>query len=100
MKHALAGLAALLAVWSAPAAAQFDTNGMAARLKSGMTVSQVLLTLGYRPNLAPLETTCRRETGEPFICRVWTYRSDVQELQIYFRYNNARREWVVYSWKL
>jgi len=100
MRRALAGLSLILALWSAPASAQFNTAGMAGRLKSGMPLSQVLLALGYRPNMPISDTTCRLPTGEPFRCRIWTYSTDLQELQIYFRYSEAQHEWLVYSWKL
>jgi hypothetical protein len=100
MRCVLAGLSLVLAAWSAPASAQFDTGGMAARLKSGMTISQVLFELGYRPNTPISDTTCSLPTGEPFTCRIWTYTTDLQELQIYFRYSEPQRGWVVYSWKL
>jgi hypothetical protein len=100
MRFALAGLLLLLASWSAPASAQFDTAGMAARLKSGMTIKQVILALGYRPNATTWDTACRLPTGESFVCTIWTYTTELQELQIYFRYSEPRREWVVYSWRL
>jgi|HubBroStandDraft_1064217.scaffolds.fasta_scaffold490416_1 hypothetical protein len=100
MRFALAGLSLLLAAWSAPASAQFDTGGMAARLQSGMTIKQVILTLGYRPNATISDTACRLPTGEPFVCTIWTYATELQQLQIYFRYSDPQRAWVVYSWRL
>ena len=99
MRCALAGLSLLLAAWAAPASAQFDPGGLAARLKTGMTISQVLLALGNRPT-STAETTCRKETGEPFACRIWNYTTNQEELQIYFGYSEAQRQWLVYSWRL
>jgi hypothetical protein len=98
MRFALAGLSLLLVI-STPAMAQFDPAGLAAGLKTGMTISQVLLTLGNRPT-STVETTCRPVTGEPFACRIWSYTTQLEELQIYFRYSEPRREWLVYSWQL
>jgi hypothetical protein len=89
----------LLWLASAPAMAQFDPEALAARLRSGMTISQVLLALGNRPTSA-LETTCFLQTGEPFTCRMWNYTTQLEELQIYFRYSEPAREWLVYSWRL
>ena len=99
MKFMLAGVALLLAVGSAPAAAQFDPGGLASRLKSGMTIGQVILALGNRPT-STVETTCLLQTGEPFTCRIWNYTTQFEELQIYFRYSDPQHEWLVYSWKL
>jgi hypothetical protein len=99
MRFALAGLALLQAAGSVPAAAQFDPGGLATRLKSGMTISQVILALGNRPT-STVETMCRLQTGDPFTCRVWNYTTQVEELQIYFRYSDPRQEWLVYSWRL
>ncbi|HXP06754.1 MAG TPA: hypothetical protein VN808_21745 [Stellaceae bacterium] len=98
MKLRLFGLSLLLFA-SVPAMAQFDPEGLAARLKSGMTISQALLALGNRPTSA-LVTTCHLQTGEPFTCRVWNYTTQFEELQIYFRYSEPAQEWLVYSWRL
>ncbi|HEV2185700.1 MAG TPA: hypothetical protein VGR70_00725 [Stellaceae bacterium] len=98
MRVALAGLSLLLAL-SVQAVAQFDPDGLATRLKTGMTIGQALLALGNRPT-STLETTCRQVTGEPFTCRIWKYTTQFEELQIYFRYSEPQHEWLVYSWKL
>lgn len=79
--------------------AQFDPGGLATRLKTGMTISEVLLALGNRPT-STSETTCREETGESFPCRIWNYATELEDLQIYFRYGEPQRGWVVYSWRL
>ncbi|MBV8778228.1 MAG: hypothetical protein JO032_12765 [Alphaproteobacteria bacterium] len=100
MRIAAAALALAAAVGSSPAVAQFDTGGMAARLRTGMSVDQVILALGYRPTDVTPDTACFLETGEPLICRVWSYTTDLQRLQIYFRYSVAQRRWLVYSWRL
>jgi hypothetical protein len=97
MKAALVGLSLLLVAW--PAAAQFDPDALAGRLRSGMTVSQTLLALGNRPT-STLETTCPQVTGEPFTCQIWNYTTQFEQLQIYFRYSEPRQEWLVYSWRL
>jgi hypothetical protein len=99
MRFGLVGLSLLLVAWSAPATAQFDPGGLAARLKTGMTISQVILALGNRPT-SIAETTCHLQAGEPFPCRIWRYTSDLEELQIYFRYSEPQQQWTVYSWRL
>jgi hypothetical protein len=99
MRWALAGLSLLLAAWAAPAAAQFDPGGLAARLQAGMTVSQVLLALGYRPT-STAETACSEPNGNPFACRIWHYATDLQELQIFFRYDPPQQRWLVYGWRI
>jgi hypothetical protein len=100
-KRLALGLVALslLLFASIPAMAQFDPEGLAARLKSGMTISQVLLALGNRP-ISAVETTCLQVSGEPFACRIWSYTTQFESLQIYFRYSEPAREWLVYSWRL
>lgn len=99
IKLALA-TAALLAAGPVPATAQFDPGALATRLKNGMTIGQVILALGNRPT-STIETTCLlQQTGEPFTCRVWNYTTQLEELQIYFRYNEPKHEWLVYSWRL
>jgi hypothetical protein len=100
VRWALAGLSLLLAAgWPAPAAAQFDTGGMASRLKPGMTITQTLLALGYQPT-STADTTCRQPDGDLFTCRIWNYATQVQELQIFFRYDEPRQQWLVYGWRL
>jgi hypothetical protein len=98
LKIFLLGLSLLL-VTAVPAMAQFDPEGLAARLKSGMSISQVLLALGNRPT-STLETICHLQTGEPFTCRMWNYTTQFEQLQIYFRYSEPVQEWLVYSWRL
>ena len=101
MKPAVAALfLCTIAAWSEPALAQFDPGGLAARLRAGMTISQVLLALGNRPTSTD-ETGCRSQlTGEPFTCRIWNYATEFERLQIFFRYNEPQQRWVVYGWHL
>jgi hypothetical protein len=99
MRIALAALSLLLVAWAAPAAAQFDPGGLAARLHRDMTVSQVLLALGYRPT-SVAETVCPQVGGDPFPCRIWNYATQLEQLQIFFRYSDQRQQWLVYGWRL
>jgi len=99
MKLAVAGLCLLLIGSSVPAAAQFDPDSLAKRLRGGMTISQVILALGNRPT-STLETICHLQTGAPVACRIWNYTTQYDELQIFFLYNEPGQEWLVYSWRL
>ena len=99
MRNTLVVTALLLAIGAAPAAAQFDTGGMTVRLKPGMTVDQTILALGYQPT-STTETTCLPPDGQSFPCRIWSYTTQLQELQIFFRYNEQRQQWLIYGWRL
>jgi alkylation response protein AidB-like acyl-CoA dehydrogenase len=98
MKAALAAAWLLAAAWTVPAVAQFSPAALAARLKPGMSISQVLLALGYRPTSTD-ETSCRQPDGALFACRVWNYATEFEQLQIFYRYNEPRQEWLVYGWR-
>jgi hypothetical protein len=90
---------AAVLVFSCTAAAAQSVNFAAygAVLKEGMTESEVVSAIGYRPSAVSLET-CGAKTAHPWRCKIYEYGSlFTGELRIYLS-ERGDDTWVVDSW--
>jgi hypothetical protein len=67
------------------------------RLNPGMSEQQVLNALG-QPTNTKLSTSCGRDVGTPFTCKIWTYGFFAMNSVVVYFDQNPAGSWVVMAW--
>jgi hypothetical protein len=79
------------------AAPRFDPGAASTALRDGMTMKEVEDAVGYRPSETG-QMTCGAATPDPWPCRLWTFQSGFESLQVTFQ--NDAGVWHVNSWSV